>query len=204
MHVLTRAPAPRIQGPEPASSTTRTTTSSLDIVFAGPTHRGRPANSIPSSASTAPSEPSPDEPVPSHTTTSTKFAATSRATTAPSSPSRTPSTCPPSPPCAAAAPSTRPHGRHPTATPDAAADSTGLSPARRSSTHASCKYTSINTADRRSCAHACVDRRSSRASTECNSTRCASTWLWSASSTKRPNGTARGNRPKWCPLVRHI
>jgi hypothetical protein len=196
---LTRAPAPRIQRPKPASSTTRTATSSLDVVFARSTHRSRPAESIPSSPSTAPSKPSPDEPVPSHTTTSTKLAATGRATATPSPPPRASSSCPPSPSCAAAAQPARSRGRHPTATPDAAADCTSTSPARRSSAHASCRYADVDTADRRSCAQACVDRRSSRTSTER-----ASTWIRGTASPEWQDGAARGHRAKWCALVRHI
>lgn len=197
---LTRAPAPRIQRPEPASSTPRTAPSPLDIVFARSTHRGRPAQSIPSCASTASCKSTADEPVPRHTTTPTKLAATSRATAAPPPPPPSaPSTCPPSPPCAAAARPARPNRCYPTPTPDAAADCTSIGPARRPSTYASCRYTNTDTAGRRSCAQACIDRRSSRASA-----RRSSTCIRRASSTERQDGTARGNRAKWRPLVRHI
>lgn len=150
MWKLTRAPAPRVQRPKPAPSTARAAASPLDIVFARPTHSDRPAKSIPSSASTPPGKPSADEPVPSHTTASTKLAATSRATAAPSPLSCGSSTCPPSPPCAAAVQPTRPHRRHPTPAPDATADCTSIRPARRSSTHVRCGHTNTNTADRRS------------------------------------------------------
>jgi hypothetical protein len=224
MHVLTRAPAPRIQGPEPASSTTRTTSSSLDIFFARSTHHSRPAKSIPSSASTAPSKPSPDEPIPSYTTTPTKLAATSRATTVPSPPPRASSTCPPSPSCSAAPQPTRSHWCHPTTTPDAAADCTSTRPARRYSTYASCRCTDTDTADRRSCIQTCVDRRSSRAHTkrpsaerppaerppaerppaERPSAGRTSTWIRGLASTERQDSKARRHRAKWRALVRHV
>lgn len=189
MWKLTRAPASRIQRPKPASGTARTAASPLDIIFARPTHRDRPAKSLSASASTAPSKPTPDEPVPSHTTTSTKLAATSWTTAAPSPPPCASSTRPSSPPCAAAAQSTRPHGRHPPPTPDAAADCTSIRPARRSSTYARCRHTNTDTADRRS-SHASTGR--------------ASTWIRRASSTEWQDGTARGGWTKWRTLVRHI
>lgn len=184
---LTRAPAPRVQRPKPAPGPARTAASALDIAVARAPHSSHPAQSIPSRASTAPRQPSADEPVPGHTTPSTKLAATSRSTAAPS------------PPCAAAAQPTRSHRRYPAPAPDATADCASVGPARRSSAHTSCGCTNTDTASRRSRAWTHVDGGSSRPSTGRTST-----WIWRAPSTKWQDGTARGNWTKSRALVRHL